>query len=560
MGLDRFRLFLAPFNALTLPRFFLFFFASRDFAKFSFQNPFLLLMAAINENDVSSQFTEKDRPLANGAIADGLVSRFSEVSFSSGMAQSTTTIIKDSENATKTALTALTLLGVLYANCIGSGYGFEDSIGAAGPLLTAIFCLVVPWIWSLPTGLAVSELATSVRSNSGVLMWVNVSFPPTLSFLCIIGTVFINFVGNAAYPALAVRYFEKMFELGEWGAPLIKVAVMLVTCVLNVSGVEIVGDASVAMSVVTLAPFVIFSTYQLFHGGYSWEAIKHCDFSSVNWATFLSISSWNYSNLDNAGSVAEEVRNPKKSLMRAFVPLMVLTYPSYFFPTLAGASVFGPTQDWSKWHSGYWSDVAEAICGKWLKYFLFIGAIVTSFGYSMTGLCCTSRLLAGIGRMEVLPHFFSKILGRYNQRTGTPVNAILINTVVTTAVALSLSFGQVVALNQALYCLRLVLVYVSVIRLRVLHPTLPRPFAIPLGTRGTVAFLLPAIIFSLIVAGCSATQSLGVGLAAIGFIVIGTGFSYLYVAFFRPHGFQGAILRLVETSSASDQDDAEHSD
>ena len=509
------------------------------------------MLGVVNRDDGSRSEGSSRREAVEAKPYGGLVSRFSELSLASGLSTSASAVIKE-ENVMKHALGALTLLGVLYANCIGSGYGFEDSVGAAGPLYTLIFCLVVPWIWCLPTGFAVSELATSVRSNSGVLMWVNVSFPPTLSFLCVIGSIFINFVGIAAYPALAVRYFEKMFTMGDWGSYVIKIGVMIVCCALNVSGVEIVGEASVAMSVVTLSPFVIFSVYQLFHGGYSWDAMQHADFSSVDWATFLSISSWNYSNLDNAGAVAEEVHNPKRNLIRAMIPLMLLTYPSYFFPTMAGVSVFGPNQDWSLWRSGYWSNVAEAICGTWLKYFLFIGAIVTGFGYTMTGLCCGSRLLAGIGRMEVLPHSLSRFFGKYHPRTGTPVNAILVNSLVTTVITLTLSFGQVVALNQALYCLRLVFVYLAVIKLRLQHPSLPRPFAIPFGTRGTILFLIPPIIFSLIGAGCSATQSLGVGIAVVGFVVVGYGVSYLYIRLYKPDGFQGSILRLAEGSQTDD--------
>ena len=126
------------------------------------------------------------------------------------------------------------------------------------------------------------------------------------------------------------------------------------------------------------------------------------------------------------------------------------------------------------------------------------------------------------------------------------------NSLVTTVITLTLSFGQVVALNQALYCLRLVFVYLAVIKLRLQHPSLPRPFAIPFGTRGTILFLIPPIIFSLIVAGCSATQSLGVGIAVVGFVVVGYGVSYLYIRLYKPDGFQGSILRLAEGSQTDD--------
>eukprot|EP00796_Vickermania_ingenoplastis_P000270 gene270-144_t len=42
-------------------------------------------------------------------------------------------------------LNALALFGLLFAYCIGGGYGFEDGISAAGPLITLIVCVTLPW-------------------------------------------------------------------------------------------------------------------------------------------------------------------------------------------------------------------------------------------------------------------------------------------------------------------------------------------------------------------------------------------------------------------------------
>lgn len=54
------------------------------------------------------------------------------------------------------SLNSMALFGILFANCVGGGYGFEDGIGSAGPLITTIVCVLLPWIWAFPTGLAVA--------------------------------------------------------------------------------------------------------------------------------------------------------------------------------------------------------------------------------------------------------------------------------------------------------------------------------------------------------------------------------------------------------------------
>ena len=455
-------------------------------------------------------------------------------------------------------LTKWTLIALLYAGCIGSGYGFEDAVGAAGPLYALIFCLVVPWIWSLPTGLVVAELSTSIKSNSGVLMWINVTFPPALSFINVVASIFIIFVGNATYPNLAAEYVTKLFP----SAPLflelaVKLIVVLLCAVANIVGIEIVGKTSLVLSIFTALPFVVFSLHQLaLNGGLSFAALGHVP-SHVNWATFLSIASWNYSNLESCGTVVEDVYNPRVNIPGAMLPLVLSTYVSYLLPTATGVSALGVDQDWGHWRSGYWPTVARTISGPWLQHYLSLGAILTSFGYTVTGICCSSNMLAGLGQMDVFPRSLSQWLSRTHPHFGTPVNSILLNAFVTISFSLSLSFGEVVALSQAIYCLRLALVFVAVVRLRRQHPTLMRPYAIPVRRTSNLALLL-AVPFctSLVIALASAQHSTLVSASVVAFLLITAVAAHFYVKKMRPLGFGGSVQYFYEShataSSASD--------
>lgn len=464
----------------------------------------------------------------------------------------------------KHTLSALSLFALLFSNCIGSGYGFEDAMGAGGPLVTATFCLIVPWLWTLQTGLAASELASAIPSNASVLMWINVAFTPTFSFTCVLGTMFIILIGNASYPSLCAQYVGNIVTLNRYTSVLVELLVVALCAGLNISGVEIVGSVSIVMSVITLSPFVAFSFKQLvIDHHWDWEAITYFK-KDIDWATFLSIVSWNFGNVENAGSVVEEVADPKVTLPRAIVPMLFASYFAYLIPVVAGASHFGAHQDWSLWTGGYWADVAQSIAGDWLKWYLLAGAIVTSIGYTLTSICCTSRVIAGIGSMRVLPERVSQFLGAYHPRLGTPVNAIVLNAVVQFIMSASLSFNDVVSLSQVIYCTRLVYIYTSVILLRVQHPNLDRPYSIPFGTVGTVIFLAPAIMLSTGVAIMSAQMSTPILGASIGFMVGSVIVSALYVHFYRPDGFEGAIVEeeefeveVGEEEYAAEEDDAE---
>ncbi|ESS65636.1 amino acid permease [Trypanosoma cruzi Dm28c] len=443
------------------------------------------------------------------------------------------------------------LFALMFANCFGGGYGFEDTVGAAGPLVTLVVCLILPWVWSLPTGLAVAELSTAVPSNSGVLMWVNAAFPPYVSFFCIITTVFITFVGNATYPSLASAYVTGIVSLNKGAEAGVKIGVVVFCCVLNCSGIELVGSACVVVCVVAMMPFLILSFQQICTHGLDGQAIAHVNASSIDWASFLSMVTWNYANIENAGAMVEEVSNPKKTFPIMMVPLMFSSYIAYLLPMLAGVSALGPHQNWADWRAGRWPQIAYIISGDWLKYYLFAGSIVSGVGFTLTSMCCTSRLLAGMGTMEMFPKRISRIIGYYHPTIGTPIPAIVLNATVTLIFCVSFDFGDVVAMCQSLYCLRMLLIYASLIKLRIDHPDLPRPYALPCNTVAAALCLVPSAIFCLAAAIVSSMVSLAIGLSLVAFLIlVGIG-SYLYCRYVARNGFQGVIVQC----EASDDDD-----
>lgn len=453
------------------------------------------------------------------------------------------------------SLSTVALFGIMFANCVGGGYGFEDGIGSAGPLITLIVCALLPWIWAFPTGLAVAELSTAVPSNSGVLMWTNAAFPPFISFMCILATIFITFIGNATYPNLTAEYAQQLGDLKAGPVAGVKVAVVVLCCVLNCVGVEIVGGSSIILCSITILPFMLLVLIQLFSRGFN-KAVLYVDVKKVQWADFFSIISWNYANIENAGAVVEEVANPRRAFPKAMVMLMLSTYVGYVMPMLAGVSAMGVDQDYSLWVAGHWPEVAKVISGDWLKYLLFAGAMLSGIGFTLTSMCCTSRLLAGMGTMQMFPKKVSRVIGYYHPRLGTPIPAIIINSVVTLVFSVSLDFTSVVSLCQSIYCLRMLLIYASLIKLRIDYPNLPRPYALPFNTWKTTLILLPAAAFSLMASIVSAMTSLAIGMALVGFVVVGSGISWVYCRVFAPNGFQGVIVQ-CEVSSGDDVDGGE---
>ena len=69
-------------------------------------------------------------------------------------------------------LSALTLLATTYCIVAGGPYGLEDIVQMSGYTGALVILLVTPLIWSIPTGLMVSELASALPQEGGYYIWV----------------------------------------------------------------------------------------------------------------------------------------------------------------------------------------------------------------------------------------------------------------------------------------------------------------------------------------------------------------------------------------------------
>jgi amino acid transporter len=103
-------------------------------------------------------------------------------------------------------LTLLPLVAATFFMVSGGPYGLEDVIGSAGYSGALLILLITPFLWSLPTALMVSELASAIPEEGGFYVWVNRGLGKFWGFqeswLSLVGSVF----EMALYPTLFVDY------------------------------------------------------------------------------------------------------------------------------------------------------------------------------------------------------------------------------------------------------------------------------------------------------------------------------------------------------------------
>ncbi len=379
-----------------------------------------------------------------------------------------------------TKLRLLPLIGATYFMVAGGPYGLEDIIGKAGYGRALIILALVPIFWSLPTALMVGELASAIPAEGGYYRWVRRALGRFWGFqeawLSLAASVF----DMAIYPVLFVLYLSRIAPPWTTGyrGTLWALAVIAGCTLWNLRGAKAVGEGSVAMFILLLAPFAILIGVALWrwHGlgsGAILQPVTNADMGGA-----ICVALWNYMGWDNASTVAQEVENPQRNYPRAMLGACALVAATYIVPLAAvGLAGFAPDQ----FSTGAWADAARTIVGPALGLAVVAGGMINGVGMFNPLMMSYTRVPYALAEDGLLP----KALTRRNAR-GVPWLSVLLCAIIW-ALALKMSFERLISIDLVLYGAALLLEFVALVVLRLREPDLPRPFRIPGGTPAAVA-------------------------------------------------------------------------
>ena len=164
-------------------------------------------------------------------------------------------------------MTLIPLVAATYFIVSGGPFGLEEIVSKAGYGGAILILLFTPLLWSLPTALMVSELASALPKEGGYYVWVSRAMGPFWGFqeawLSLVG----SFFDMAIYPTLFVEYLGHLAPaMTAHGRGLgIALSLVAVCAVWNLLGARAVGVSSVAMGVLLLSPFAVLTGYALLH-------------------------------------------------------------------------------------------------------------------------------------------------------------------------------------------------------------------------------------------------------------------------------------------------------
>ncbi|XP_009355624.2 probable polyamine transporter At1g31830 isoform X1 [Pyrus x bretschneideri] len=399
------------------------------------------------------------------------------------------------------------LVFLIFYEVSGGPFGVEDSVQAAGPLLALLGFLVFAIIWSVPEALITAEMGTMFPENGGYVVWVSSALGPYWGFQQGWVKWLSGVIDNALYPVLFLDYLKSAIPALESGLPR-TIAVLVLTAMLtymNYRGMTIVGWAATLLGVFSLLPFIFMGFIAIPELNPSnWFVVN---LETVNWTMYLNTLFWNLNYWDSISTLAGEVENPGTTLPKSLFYALILVVVGYIFPLLIGTGAVPVERE--LWSDGYFADIAKMLGGVWLRTWVLSASALSNMGMFVAEMSSDSFQLLGMAERGMLPSIFAK-----RSRYGTPLTGILFSA--SGVILLSfLSFQEIVAAENYLYCFGMIMEFIAFVKLRMKHPAASRPFKIPVGTVGAILICIPPTLLIFVVLALATPKVMVISIAAM---------------------------------------------
>ena len=410
-------------------------------------------------------------------------------------------------------VTLLALFSIIYF-CVCSGpYGVEESVRAGGPGYTLIFLIIVPLIQHLPIGLLTCELASAMPQNGGYIIWISRSFGNFWSFQegwwcwlsALVDSSLYVLILNAYTHGALISIFPQLIRIPHYVLYITRVTFVLLITVTNLLGIQIVGVMSVLFAILTLVPFFIMGLMGidtvvdvLAVSKSRGEMLELFSITDVHWGILLSALLWVGSGWDSPGTVAGDVKSPKRTYPYAVYCAVIAVIITNMLPVISAIAAYVTYDDLTikSWDisTNFWADMAYRIGGRTLWCSVTLSAIITSIGLLSLLITSSAWALYALSLPGLLDcHSLTQLHSYFR----TPIRCIAINTILL-FICVVASFSDLLQIAMTLHMTSLTLEACSLIWLRIIEPTMKRPYKIPLTSPYLIIMFLPQFCITII--------------------------------------------------------------
>jgi amino acid transporter len=407
-------------------------------------------------------------------------------------------------------MTTSTVVFMIFCLCAAGAYGIEEMIPQAGPGLTLVMLIVLPFVWSTPMGLVAAELGSALPQEGGYYKWVQRACGEFWGFQAGWWRTISVYFDNTLYVVLAGSYLGSVLSLTGLQEYLFKASVIIFFTYINIRGIRDVGTVSTLISIFVLIAFGLVAAV----GFAQWQTNPFVPFippgqtllQSIGYG--LAIGMWVYSGYESMSTVAGEIKDPQV-IPKATLITVPLIMAVYILPTMGGLASLGQWSEWASEGGLTYGDVVTQVAPALGVVFVFI-AVIAQFSIFNTYIASGSRGFFSLAEDNLAP----PALVKCSKDRGVPYVAVL-SLGIFSLIACMFPFGVIVVVDVMLFMSAYALIFISACILRVKEGSLPRPFRVPIGNKAFIAMCIPALIIIFIAFFINGTDYFVGGMGAL---------------------------------------------
>ena len=343
-------------------------------------------------------------------------------------------------NLRKSKISALGIAFMLFCLVSAGAFGIEEIIPSAGPGLTLIILIVLPFVWARPISRLVAEANAILPREGGIYAWAKETFGEFWGFQAGWWTSMDTYISSGL---VEVERISSFFS----------VLIILVFGMAVVFG--LVNWQTNPFDPILANP----------------EAPMSCLVDS------LSIGIWMYCGYECIAAMSGEYEDSSRNVAKGFRIALPLIALSYVLPTLACLAAY-PAGSWTQWgiDGGFSSDVLgygtifSTVLGHSGVVLFLVIAIMSQCTIYNTYLASGSRSFWVLSEDNLFPRFIRKV-----DRAGRSPYIGVLTIAVSSLIFSQFDFTTIIEMNIIFILARYMFLGFIVLKLRKMYPVQDRP-------------------------------------------------------------------------------------
>ncbi len=416
------------------------------------------------------------------------------------------------DNKLKKALTAAGIWAVAVGAVISGSYYGWNYIFSETNFVGALIAMGIAILFYIPFAFMFAELATAIPSSAGPAAYTEKAFGRGAGFFAGFSYLVESLFCTPGICIAIGAYVHTLFPVCP--AVVASVVAYLIFLFINMRGIEAGQTIGLIVTVIGVAGVVLYAAIGLPHADFSLLG-QMGELGGVK-GIFVAIpyAVWFFLAFEAGGMGAEECKNPSKDIPKGFIVGIFTLLVGGMLMLITTAAAL-PKEEILK-NDAPVANVINHLFGEGSTMsIVFIVIAMIGLAASLNGIIIgQSRQTYALARCKCLPGFLGKL-----DKNGTPMNALLVTSVIGIALTLMGSVAVIVVIAGIGSAFMALCCFASWIKLSKDQPDMPRPYKCPkwLGYLG--------IPFCILVAAASiysavAGQSLLLAGIAFGFFVL----------------------------------------